>query len=162
MDFQSERLPRCSGGLWLQCCTLHLFTAERQTSMWGKRRAGVWCTSSSLEIRLRLIIFYFGHHSRTETHYLRTCKPVYVISTRFTSFGIDYLDNGTKEEKLQNVGAWRDQGSFECVCWRWTLLSRPSKQLSWWQNGRQAGRAKMKSDSISRTLTCSANANPWF
>lgn len=31
IDFMSERLPKCPGGLWLQCCTLHLFTAERKT-----------------------------------------------------------------------------------------------------------------------------------
>ena len=30
IDFMSERLPKCPGGLWLQCCTLHLFTAERE------------------------------------------------------------------------------------------------------------------------------------
>lgn len=37
IDFMSERLPKCPGGLWLQCCTLHLFTAERKTDGWGGR-----------------------------------------------------------------------------------------------------------------------------
>ena len=37
IDFRSRRFPRCSGGLWLQCCTLHLFTAERNTEECGGR-----------------------------------------------------------------------------------------------------------------------------
>lgn len=49
IDFKNERLPRCLGGLWLQCCTLHLFTAQRMTHVRrGKRRRERCCLQNAV------------------------------------------------------------------------------------------------------------------
>lgn len=43
IDFKNERLPRCLGGLWLQCCTLHLFTEQRMTHIRQETRRRERC-----------------------------------------------------------------------------------------------------------------------
>lgn len=127
MDFQSERLPRCSGGLWLQCCTLHLFTAERHTSLWGKRRVGVWCTSSSLEIWLQPHYVLFQSPSaywNTLSACLQTCL-FYFHTLHFIWVLIIWIIE-QKKRSYKKCAQW-DQDSFKRVCRRWTFTQLPRK-----------------------------------
>lgn len=167
IDFQSERLPRCSGGLWLQCCTLHLFTAERHTSMWGKRRVGVWCTSSSLEMWLQPHYVLFQSPS-AYWNTLSACLQTYLFYFHTLHF-IWVLIIWIIEQKKRSSKKWaRDEIKTHLSVFAEDELYSAATRNNW-ADGRTAGKqaepnssVKMKFGSSSRTLTCSGNANRWY
>lgn len=157
MGFQSERLPRCSGGLWLQCCTLHLFTAERQTSMWG---GGGWC-------RMHVIV----STNTTAPHYFLFQSPFTYWNTRLQTclfyfhmlHFIWVLIIWIIEQKKRRYKKWaREEFKTDDELYSAATLNNRA-------DGRTAGQlagpntsVKMKFGSSSRTLTCSRNAKSWY
>lgn len=135
---------------------------SRETDEHVRREEG-WCLMHVIVSRNMTAPHYFLFQSPSA--YWSTCAPanLFILFPHASlHLGIDYLDNRAKEEKLQKVGARDEIKTHLSVFAKEELESAATQQLSWWQNGRQAGRTKMKFDSISRTLTCSGNANPWY